>query len=206
MLLAPELGLDPGTHPRGRVAEARLERGLVARRHRRGGVEPGGRRRCGVGVLALVLLPEVDARPREAGLGVEEGHEEAPGPPGRRPEAAVELLVPERAPGGLVGEQDSSRSRRPGAGPTRARGRRPSSAGAARALPAPGCGRASAERARPGHRGPPRGRRGRRTRGRAARRSRSRREWTKSGSNSGAAIVAPVSRSVRSSRVSSERR
>ena len=65
------------------------------------GAQPAhdGRRR--VGVLRVVLLPEVGARPRQARRRIDERDEEVGGAAHDRPEAGVERLVAELAERGL---------------------------------------------------------------------------------------------------------
>src|SRR5918996_1456610 len=108
VLLAPEVALDRGMHPRGRICIALLELGLVPLRHRSARPEAPVDRSGGVRVLPVRLLPEVDTRQRKTRLLVEEATEEVSGGARGRPELAVERGVAELAPRRLVGEDDHS--------------------------------------------------------------------------------------------------
>ena len=106
MLVAPEMRLDRVADALGRLAVPLGERRLVPRRHRRGRDEAAVGRGRAVRVLAVRLLPEVDARQREARLLVHEAAEEVRGRASGGPQLAVERRISKLAPRGLVREDD----------------------------------------------------------------------------------------------------
>ena len=138
-----------------------------------GGAQAADDRGGGVRVLAVLLLPEVDARHAAGPTRSRRPRRGSRRPAGRArgaPRRAPHRRAPPRPPPSRTGRH---RSRRAGGVPRTARAHRSSSGGGATGPPASGRARASEARPPPARRGPRRAARGRRTSGRAARRSRS---------------------------------